>query len=760
MKTKKILNRMSDMGMLRPVMPEQVLLRLQKERLMHTQLPDEPEQQFAEEIVEEAKNEEKEQLQFVSVNEALSVDSKTVSRDISLPNTRSEEINLLPYALSPSKGRFEAFKVKHLKTLSVFVGVCLLMLSVFPLLQAVEKARMTQGAVLGAAISGYDIFNNAKGALFASDFETAQAGFAAARQRFAQSREELQELGSIARFLPQAEQAELLLSAAGDGTLALQYFSLGLEGLLALRVSPEGIRSVGSEQDLNLQDSTTYLSEATKYANQARLTIEKIDASVLPYEYQVQIESVRELMRVYSPLLESSRTLLDLVSAFVGQKNVTYLLLFQNYRELRATGGFIGTYGLLDIDKGSINRLKIETVYNPDGQLQAKIAAPGPLQYKLTKGWFMRDSNWFFDFPVSARKAAELLKSSVGEEVDGVIAFTPEIFIKILNIIGPVEMPEYGVVLTDDNFVDIVQYQTSEAYDKVANTPKKFLADFAPKALEKLSQLDSNSIIKFWDVLLTSLDRRDIQIAAFNDLSERISDFGWDGSVREAPVDYLAVVNSNVGAGKTDQNIQQEINVQTTITEEGKVVNRLVITRTHIPGTETKHPVNLSFVRVFVPEGSRLLSSSGFDEIGYIPSSLQGYETDPDLAAIDQNTLIGAQSKTLIYNESGKTVFANWASLAPGETHTAELEYELPFSYNSTSSKAFAHSLLVQRQAGSPSTHVRSVLKLPSWLVSTWAYPEAVAREKGNIIFESDLERDLAWGAVLEPVQSIAGDQN
>src|SRR6185503_15609297 len=112
------------------------------------------------------------------------------------------------------------------------------------------------------------------------------------------------------------------------------------------------------------------------------------------------------------------------------------LMLFQNYDEIRGTGGFIGTYGVVKVENGKIQSLKIDSIYDLDGSNYSRIAAPGPFQPEIPK-WGMRDANWFADFPTSAKKILQMYEHGV-ETADGVIAFTPQLFENILNLTGPI----------------------------------------------------------------------------------------------------------------------------------------------------------------------------------------------------------------------------------------------------------------------------------------------------------------------------------
>ena len=636
------------------------------------------------------------------------------------------------------------------RAIAGFTALSLIILSAFPLFNIVESNRQARSAVLGVATGAYERFTAASSALLAADFTAASAGFTAAYNEFSLALEEFSGLSAAASMLPEGETAKELLLAATDASLSMQYLSAGMEGMVSARISNRGI-STNNEKEASIvfSESLNNISLGINYLQAVEARLLNLDSRTIPEQYRKQIEAIRETFSATSSMFTQAKGMLGLLSALTSGGEQKFLLLFQNHRELRATGGFIGTYGLLHLNGGSIESLKIDTVYNPDGQLQEKIAAPGPLQRQLTPTWAMRDSNWFFDFPTSAAKAAEFFKKETDTKVDGVVAFTPAVFKRFMQITGPIEMPEYGQTLTAENFIDIVQYETSVAYDRVLNQPKKFLADFTLLMLDRVSNFSTAEWLQFLDAIMVSLVSRDIQAESFNNNFSQIGQLGWNGALRQAPHDFLSVVHSNVGAGKTDQNINQEINLESVLDGDGRITNTLTVTRTHTPGSEKEFPVNLDFMRVYVPLNSELVSASGFDSFPYAPSWGEGLDMDEDLAVLDQSVLIHADSGTLVLKETGKTVFANWIELAPGETQVVRLEYKLPLQYNTASSNAELYSILVQRQAGAPPTEFNYRFFNASPLSAIWDH----SNEAGEgAVRSSLLERDFVWGTILNNV--------
>jgi len=78
--------------------------------------------------------------------------------------------------------------------------------------------------------------------------------------------------------------------------------------------------------------------------------------------------------------------------------------------ELRPTGGFIGSFGLLNFENGKLGNLNVNDIYAIDGQLKGHVAPPDELLHFLGQpNWYMRDSNWSPDFPISAERAYMVL---------------------------------------------------------------------------------------------------------------------------------------------------------------------------------------------------------------------------------------------------------------------------------------------------------------------------------------------------------------
>ncbi|MBM3708758.1 MAG: DUF4012 domain-containing protein, partial [Actinobacteria bacterium] len=441
------------------------------------------------------------------------------------------------------------------------------------------------------------------------------------------------------------------------------------------------------------------------------------------------------------------------LSIFGHERAKKYLLVFQNNAEARATGGFIGSYGVLDLDQGRIKGLFIDDIYNLDGQLHEKIIPPRPIQ-KISTAWSTHDANWFADWPTSAQKIMWFYEKAGGATPDGVISLTPAVVENLLALTGPIEIPEFNIALNKDNFIETLQYKVEIDYDKELNQPKKILADFAPKFLDRLWEIWPQKYDEIFKVLDNSLSQKDILFYFSDTATQQVFlKQGWGGELLPTDKDYLSVVNTNINGFKTDRMVKQKIYHKSEIQSDGSVINTVKIIRVHLGGAseyDWYNRVNTNYLRVYVPAGSQLLSAKGHTLEGYSPPvdyKKLGFREDADVLAQEQSMQIH-ESGTQIFVEAGKTVFGNWAYVSPGETVEIEYRYHLPFRLN-LNVENFTYSLLVQKQAGSAGSDFESELTLPQHYQISWRYPEALRVSANKIKFDSDLKTDKFYGLVF-----------
>jgi len=597
------------------------------------------------------------------------------------------------------------------------------------------QALRAKGEIMGAATSAYSDMNSAASDMKSEDFTSALKLFDSAQGNIKLAQAKLDNFKLIKYLAPQASSADHVLTGASNLAGAGEKLAAAISIFNDLKVSSKGIEN--SDFNQKMRDNLSLLIQSRDLLTSASSEFES--AGSIPADYSQTLDQAKTQVAELKSVLDKLVGLEDLyLNLFNGNK--TYLLIFQNYDEARATGGFIGTYGVLKSNNGIIENLKIDSIYDLDGNISAKYAAPGPFQPDIKK-WGIRDANWFADFPTSGKKLLQFFEQGA-ETADGVIALTPKLFEDILKLVGPIEMKQYGVILTAENFQDLVQFKTSVDYDKKLNEPKKFLADFAPILLNRLTSLDKEGIMNLLQIFENNLVQKQIMVYSKDQRTQSIVEkLSFSGKILKTDYDYLCIVNSNLGGTKSDLEMKQTENLESKILSDGSIINILNIERKN---TGVAH--NADYLRVLVPRGSQIISASGFDDHVYYSSSAEGLSNDPDLAKWDQGSKFG---NIFVRTESEKTEFAGWLDVKGGEAKTVNLTYILPFKLEfSAFKRSQSYSFLVQRQPSGNPTVFSGRINLGGFGADIIS---GRAEQTANILnFSSNDYSDDFWGFMIK----------
>lgn len=632
----------------------------------------------------------------------------------------------------------------------------------------VKRGIDTQERVLGVSKEAYSNINLALDGVRDRNFLVSVNKFNEAYNNFSEISTSLEGLGkgviSVSRFIPGASK----LSSGYYAIEAGKNLSLAGEKVsqVADRINKLKDRGADENKDFSLLDFFVSfnkdLDEINNYLILAQENLDKVKIADIPEENQDKILVLKNKLPIITQTVKDFSANNQMISDLIGANGPRkYLFLFQNNQEMRATGGFIGSYGVLDIDgSGKIRNFFIDGIFNPDGQLIDKIIPPKPIQ-KISAAWSLHDSNWFPDFTTSAKKAMLFYEKTGGPTVDGVVTLTPTVMQKLLGITGPIEMKDYGVILTKDNFIESVQYEVEEDYDKEENRPKKILSDLAPLLMDRLlNSGDMGKISETLTVFNDALAEKHILLYFSNDdLQKTVSNLGWSGEILETSNDYLSVINTNVNGYKTDGVVAEKINQQVDISSDGSIANTISITRKHNGGNaqfEWWNKVNANYMRVYVPQGSTLLEVEG--QTREINSDILDYkslnfEEDADVKNEESKMQIDEKTGTRIYNEEGKTVFANWVYVSPQEEVTIKYKYLLPFKIDDDKD-ASSYSLLNQKQSGSLGSEFNFSLNYPKGWSEKWKNGNLrdcslSENDYSTVCFSDNLKTDKFLGIVF-----------
>ncbi|MEK7512025.1 MAG: DUF4012 domain-containing protein [Patescibacteria group bacterium] len=620
-----------------------------------------------------------------------------------------------------------------------FIVVALLIIAPIKVFGHYQKIQKSKDQIVNYATTAYADMKIAGQELSQDNATDAEAKFNLASSALSQAAAELNSidplLKTILKILPtdsaNLADAEYLLEA---GRAAAQ-----IGGSVSELMSDFKKNNKTKLTD-RLAQIEAKLFTLTPKLNQLNNSLSKIRPEAIPTEKINDFVRIKKYLLTLHSDLDDLNELSQTIQQVLGSDyKKRYLFIFQNNNEIRPTGGFMGSYALVDIDRGEIKNMEIPGggTYDLQGSLLKKVISPEPL-HLINPLWEMQDANWFPNFPTSAQKIKWFYENSGGPSVDGVIAINATLIPELMKIIGNISLAD-GRTFEAAGFITELQ-KTIDHENKTIkdNQPKKILSAIAPELLKKIFASKGDQLLKISQVFKNGLDQKDIQLYFSDDvIQEKFSAYGWSGELLDSSKDYLSVINTNIGGNKTDYYIEQNIKLESTIDDDGDVFNTLTITRKHNgqPTDQSGQGSNLVYTRIYTPLASQLISAEGFSEM---PAELfekpnSAWSKDELLDNIQGKIKTDVTNQTKINNEFNKTVFANWIQTDAGEESKVVLKYKLPFQLNLPGKKtllSFAdapetsfYSLFLQKQSGSQQTNFNIKINLPEGVSANWLYP-------------------------------------
>lgn len=292
-------------------------------------------------------------------------------------------------------------------------------------------------------------------------------------------------------------------------------------------------------------------------------------------------------------VISDTRKLFDLGDIFFAQETSqgekTYLVLLQNNMELRPTGGFLGSYAKVTLVDGGLRDIKIEDIYVPDGALKGYVKPPAPVEEYLYQsgGWKLRDANWDPDFPTSAETVRWFYEQATHEHVDGIIGTNLGVLQNILDVTGPIPLPDYGKDISSENVYAVVQAETEQNFFPGATNKTAVLGSVWRNLRLTVENMDIGRRLALLHAVIDSLEYGETMIWMEDPNSEtKAVSLEWGGKVRSDSAvcfeqnciaDYLYVVESNVGINKTNCCINRTATYGVAVREDGYVETTLLL---------------------------------------------------------------------------------------------------------------------------------------------------------------------------------------
>jgi len=404
-------------------------------------------------------------------------------------------------------------------------------------------------------------------------------------------------------------------------------------------------------------------------------------------------------------LFVNAQPLLVNLPALLGEPTEKrYLVLFQNDKELRSTGGFITAYAQFRMVKGKPILEKADDIYALDASITKKFAAPREILtfHKSVFNLNIRDSNLSPDYKLSMQQFEEMYKYASGKEViDGIIAVDTHVLVEALKILGPMYVydREFSAVIDKRCDCPKAVYELEDYSTRPVGYVRTARKDIIGVLLQQILRMALGvSPSKYWgnlfQMLIAEINQKHI-LAYFHDgaTQKAAESFNLAGRIMTATEsasvlkykegdgwDYLHVSNSNMAGAKSNMFVSSKVGKDTTVNTDGTITTKLTIDyKNPYPGSDCglesgglclNAPLR-NWIRVYTPAGSKLGDN-------------KGAISPKDGKPITMDT----------YDSLGKTVFEGFLIVNPMGTAKLELTYTSPVKPQGS------YKLLIQKQPG------------------------------------------------------------
>lgn len=418
--------------------------------------------------------------------------------------------------------------------------------------------------------------------------------------------------------------------------------------------------------------------------------VKNIDVNKYPetlgrYRLRSQVETAKNFIMGAHYAVSEARPALEVAPSALGASSPkNYLLIFQNDKELRPTGGFMTAYAYLKLDKGRLSSSQSDDIYRLDEKLlrvcQSKICPltpPDPITRYLPEAdgrprtaWSLRDSNMSPDMPTSM-KDFERLYSYLGEGTpwDGIILIDTHVVEELIKITGPVEVfgTKYSaetdsrcncpnVIYELENYAQIIEKGQEDRKAVLGTLMQQILARSLGASTDKLPEF-VNAGVKLASakhMLFYMHDKK---------TEEAMGDLNWVGKIKDFNGDYLHINDANFAGGKSNLYVSENVLLEID-TKTGK--HKLTVNyKNPQPYNIWLNGINRDYVRVYVPKGSKLITSKGSDV------------------------------KVSTIEDLGRTAFEGFIQVRPANSRQYILEYQSPIKPVGRN-----YPMMVQKQPG------------------------------------------------------------
>lgn len=264
-----------------------------------------------------------------------------------------------------------------------------------------------------------------------------------------------------------------------------------------------------------------------------------------------------------------------------GGQTKTYLLVAQNNSEIRATGGFPGSMGIITVTDGQISVGDFTTIVGQRGK-EFQLTEDEAVTFGAAMGVSPGNLNSTPNFERAGDLLAQAYEAYVGTHVDGTIAVDPVFLQSLLKLTGGVTASD-GTVVDGSNAAEELLSKVYWRYGNDNASEDAFFAEVAGAAFKQvMGNLGKAGASNLAEVIDSSASERRLQVwMADSDQEKAIEKAGLAGEVSDdtakpvlgvyfnddtwAKMDWYLSTKTEVGQATTNSDGTVSYRVTTTV---------------------------------------------------------------------------------------------------------------------------------------------------------------------------------------------------
>ena len=314
-----------------------------------------------------------------------------------------------------------------------------------------------------------------------------------------------------------------------------------------------------------------------------------------------------------------------------GEGPRRYLFLSQNPDEIRPTGGFIGTYGVMSASAEALRLERFEqiAVFRERHPTAVKpgLEAGSPFRFATPPiPQTLANVNSVADFTKAGQLAVDMWNGAGEPHIDGVISFTPAFLARILAVLGPVRVEGYGETVTGDNVIERFQFYTEQLEREPLGdiTRKAFLSALAEVVMQRLLDAPATSWPSVAEAMGKGFSAREAMAWSSDaNVQTALTNRAWDGQLPEVDGDFF--YNGEFAyASKTGRALRRTFDHRVEVRSDGSARITTVMTILNPREPWLFNPGSLCYATIYGPQGAKLDMGSSDPPISQEPA-LKGH---------------------------------------------------------------------------------------------------------------------------------------